>query len=417
MGKKYDIGVVGLWYGQNYGSILTYYSLKTVLEKLGYSVVMVECPIGKDYFEIQSNTHARIFAKNHFEITEYKSVKDLKDLNCVCDCFVLGSDQIFNPGIYKNFRNTFFLDFADNTKRKIACSASFGHSRWKFSFFEKLKVNYYLNKFDAISIREKSGVEILKNKFNITDVKHIFDPIFMSDVSLYNNLIEEIPENKENNYVLSYILDPTPEKKGLIKDVSKKLDKKYFNILDGFANKYDDNYKLMDLDNTLPPLNVHEVLSYYKNADFVITDSFHGTCLAILFNKPFVSLVNNRRGATRFESMLEEFELLDRMFYEIDDSVLDAVTKDIDYERVEKILNDKRKESSEWLLDALNKPLKNKKDNLIKKLIGWYFSTDIHKTVIYHKCKVMRMLSFSKRKKEHYDNKLNDLYKELQIMK
>ena len=128
-------------------------------------------------------------------------------------------------------------------------------------------------------------------------------------------------------------------------------------------------------------------------------------------------MVNNRRGATRFESMLEEFELLDRMFYEIDDSVLDAVTKDIDYERVEKILNDKRKESSEWLLDALNKPLKNKKDNLIQKLIGWYFSTDIHKTVIYHKCKVMRMLSFSKRKKEHYDNKLNDLYKELQIMK
>ena len=103
MDKKYDICVVGLWYGQNYGSILTYYSLKTVLESFGHSVVMVECPIGRDYFEIQENTHSRIFARSHFNITDYKSVKDLKDLNDICDCFVLGSDQIFNPGIYKNF--------------------------------------------------------------------------------------------------------------------------------------------------------------------------------------------------------------------------------------------------------------------------------------------------------------------------
>lgn len=417
MDKKYDIGVVGLWYGQNYGSILTYYSLKTVLESFGHSVVMVERPLGRNHPEIQENTHARIFAKSHFKITDYKSVKDLKDLNDVCDCFVLGSDQIFNPGIYKNYRNTFFLDFADNTKRKIACAASFGHSNFKFSFFEKLKVSYYLNKFDAISVREKSGVEILKNRLGIKDAKHILDPIFMSDVSLYNGLIDEIPENKESNYVLSYILDPTPEKKKLIMNASQKLDKKYFNILDGFANKYDNNYKLMDSDNTLPPLNVHEVLSYYKNADFIITDSFHGTCLAILFNKPFVSLVNKRRGVTRFESMLDEFGLLDRLFYEIDDSILDTVSKDIDYERVEKILNEKRKEALEWLSDALNKPLKNKEDNFIQKIIGWYFSTDIHKTLIYYKYKVFRMFSFTKRKQEHYDNKLNDLYKELQIMK
>ena len=104
----FDIGIMGFWYGLNYGSILTYYALNKVLQDMGYSTLMIEnlhpLVIGKI---IQK--HIPEFLQKHYTISKYRHYRNLKQLNNICNTFILGSDQVFAPGCYRWFRNSLFL--------------------------------------------------------------------------------------------------------------------------------------------------------------------------------------------------------------------------------------------------------------------------------------------------------------------
>ena len=126
MKDHYDVGILGVWYGCNYGSIATYYALQQTIEKLGYSTLMVHYPRLKPDDGRMKGRHSIRFAEEHYDISPSYHVSEIGELNKYCDAFVLGSDQLWNYGVTKIFGHSYFLDFAGDDKKKIAYATSFG---------------------------------------------------------------------------------------------------------------------------------------------------------------------------------------------------------------------------------------------------------------------------------------------------
>lgn len=126
MKDHYDVGILGVWYGCNYGSIATYYALQQTIEKLGYSTLMVHYPRLKPDDGRRKGLASIRFAEEHYDISPSYHVSEIGELNKYCDAFVLGSDQLWNYGVTKIFGHSYFLDFAGDDKKKIAYATSFG---------------------------------------------------------------------------------------------------------------------------------------------------------------------------------------------------------------------------------------------------------------------------------------------------
>ncbi|MEG2403180.1 MAG: polysaccharide pyruvyl transferase family protein, partial [Muribaculaceae bacterium] len=100
--------------------------------------------------------------------------------------------------------------------------------------------------------------------------------------------------------------------------------------------------------------SVENWLGSISKAGFVITDSFHGTVFSIIFNKPFLTILNKERGASRIESLLTMFELTDRIVYSSIEISNELLIKNIDYNKVNRIIKDERDSSLEFLKNNLS---------------------------------------------------------------
>ena len=363
MNDKYDVAIFGVWWGSNYGSIMTYYSLYHMIESQGLRAIMIDRPGFKPDHPMFS-THARRFAKENYKaISQVYPFEELGKLNEKVDTFLIGSDQVWNYGISKDYQGGFFLNFANEEKRKISYAASFGH--YSFSAPEEVveETGKLLSRFDAISVREKDGVKILKRTFGLKGTR-VLDPVFLPERSMFDGFAEKSRKKEEKKFLTAYILDPTPEKKEAILYLAKERGLEPKIMLDGMKHKFAENKKKMAMDEAvLNDIEVEEWLYYIKNCDYFITDSCHGASFAILYEKPFVCIGNEARGMSRFESLLEVFGLKDRLVR--DAKEITGNTKfvsDIDYAPVNKKLEKERERSIQWLKNALfSKQIKKKK--------------------------------------------------------
>ena len=365
--SKYDVGIIGVWYGCNYGSIATYYALNQVISSMGKSVLMIDKPIiHKDDIERKAN-HSRCFAENRYNISEQYHLDEMNKLNELCSGFLLGSDQLWNYGISRNFGKTFYLDFAEEQKKKIACGVSFGHGIDFAPPEERKEISKLMKKFDAIGVRESDAVGLCEDVYEVR-ARQVLDPVFLAEPSIYEPLIASSRYQEDDPFLLTYILDPTPEKREAILYISKKLGNiKIINILDGWTHLFEKNKNSMNLDNCLKDVHVEEWLYYIKNAKFVITDSCHGASFALIFKKQFVAITNKARGFSRFKSLSQLFKFEKRLVTDpkrilSDDSLLEPM----DYAEIDKIMKSQRKECYEWLKNALDEP-KRETSVLIKR--------------------------------------------------
>lgn len=359
-GKPYDIGMVGWWFASNYGSSLTYYALCSVLEEMNKRVLLV--PIAKPNGtpwepEIKQTVD---FMKRHFDVGEDKPFDEMYSFNDLCNSFMLGSDQMWTPGALNLVGYTFFLDFVDKNIKKIAFSTSFGHGDFNADKEACATVRDYLNRFDAISVREKSGIDVCKNRFGI-DVQQIFDPVFMCDRKKYDVLADSVQEELPKKYLLCYILDPTPEKEAAAKAIAERNGCEIITILG--MKEYAHAINNWHTGTVLPKVSAEQFLYYIKNSDFLLTDSHHGTCFGIIYHKQYAALVNASRGKTRFTTVAETLGLMDRLF----DNPLDAAKSDsiynpIDYAEVDKNLAREKENAYKWLKNALSMPSKVNND-------------------------------------------------------
>lgn len=196
------------------------------------------------------------------------------------------------------------------------------------------KVTKLLAKFDAVSVREKSGIDICR-EFGREDAVHVLDPTMLLTSGDYNRLIDDKP--RSSGIMLSYILDSNPALCALVDKVSTSLGVK--------------PVKMSGRDEVSPP--VEDWLAGFRDAEFVVTDSFHGTVFSIIYRKPFVVFGNRSRGGmARFESLLGLFNLQDHLISSVEEFDFGK-----DYSipaSIYDILAEKKSLSMDYLYNALN---------------------------------------------------------------
>lgn len=305
--EKFDIGVLGWWYGENYGSMLTYYALNRTLEKMGYSVLMIHENLGYNGWRVHWDTNIAPmeFARRvGYHYTEQIHFEEAGSLNEKCQSFMVGSDQLWNPLIGR-VNDDLFLDFVEDNKPRYAYGTSFGNrdiEKFSPEFIKKHTTD--LQKFEAISVREEYAVDIAKNIFKV-DAIQVVDPVFLLSQSDYGELAKTATYKAEGRYLASFILDPNEEKRRVIDEVAEKLELDKIVIL---ANPEDRNGALAIFNDSKYEIveeNKPENWLYtYQHASYVVTDSFHGSCFAYIFQKPFSVFYNQKRGADRFVSLM-----------------------------------------------------------------------------------------------------------------
>jgi len=345
------IGILTLPLHTNYGGILQAFALQSFLKQQGHDVWLI-----KRTWNINYITRIKIFVKHfikkyilfqkydankfihrHIKQTtqKYFTSETLQKYvkNKHFDAFIVGSDQIWRPKFAGDILYDYFLHFInDQVIKKIAYAASFGEDEWSFSKEQTTICSKLLQQFNAVSVREKSGIMLCKNNMGVI-AKHVLDPTMLLGKKNYLLLTKNIKVN--GNLFVYNILGSIQENEKIVSIVMKKEHLIPFRMT---VNKNN--------------VSVERWLKSFDVAKFVVTDSFHACIFSIIFNKPFIVFTNNVEGRTRFVSLLSEFGLENRLIQssEQTESVLNTY---IDWSFVNLVLKTKQMESLQFLQNAL----------------------------------------------------------------
>lgn len=260
------------------------------------------------------------------------------------DAYVVGSDQVWLP----HFSLNCFLDFVerDNVKR-IFYAASTGSTSFADVPSLAMKCKSLSRKFSGISVREDSLLPVVKKVLG-RDAIQVLDPTLLLDAKDY--LAACVEKEEDSPIIFTYILDKTDDKQILIDKVQKNL---HLPIVAGSVEKDYERGKRMDINKCIYPSVDHWILNMAR-AKFVVTDSFHGTCMAITFRKPFVVVGNKARGLNRFLSVLRLFNLENRL---ITDSTQfsSSFFSQLNNDSISELLEKKRKEAIDYIKRNINK--------------------------------------------------------------
>lgn len=379
------IAILTLPLHTNYGGILQCYALQTVLEGMGHQVTVLnrrwpepnaqqrvvrriaslaKCivkkylmgrkdialmsPWAENYTIYKAEQRKLIeikrFVKEHIHLTKpLRSSDELREYveaNEV-DCIVVGSDQVWRE-IYGPCIEDYFLGFLpEGDKRvKVTYAASFGTADSPISEDHLKNCIPLAKRFSSISVREQSGVEIMKDIFGV-DAKLLLDPTLLLSAEQYKFPVKDM----EKGCLVSYILDETEDKIATLQEVTEALHLKNKKLrLD--ATSQDDV--------VLP--SIEEWLSSFANAEFVVTDSFHGCVFSIINHKPFIAIANKDRGLERFTSLLGTFGLMDRLIFGHEDFICKKTLphRPIDYKLVDIKHRSLIHDSKDYLLNSIN---------------------------------------------------------------
>lgn len=367
------ISILTLPLDRNYGGILQCYALQTVLRHMGHEVKILSKPkygysycviyplsifkrllkrfllrynvsIFKPSHEIVS-ANIDIFVNRYF--TKYTKRHWNSSISKQFDAVIVGSDQIWRPQYSESIEHS-FLSFLDGKNiKRISYAASFGVDECEYNEEQIKKCSSLLRQFDAVSVREASGIDICRNYLGV-DAVQMLDPTLLLNVDDYCRLIDNTDTCPIEGSMLVYILDDTEEKRYLIETVAKErgLIPFYINI--------DTEDSTIPLENRIK-IPVEQWLRSFRDASFVFTDSFHGCVFSIIFRKEFIAIGNKARGLSRFHSLLNQFSIDGRLIlskeeYENNRALL---TEEIDYNKVCDKLNYERNRSYEFIENSL----------------------------------------------------------------
>ena len=350
--EKFDAAIYGVWKGENYGGIATYYALYRCITSLGLSALMIDPDLNRK--KDSPVSHSEKFAQRHYEaITKDFFSYDLEQLNECCDTFIMGCDQVWNYEVSRAFGKSFYLDFADDDKKIMSYASSFGHPISFTPSAEAQEIEELFHRFDFLSVRETGAVSVLKNEFG-ADSTRVLDPVFLAGAEVFDEIAAESSKKEEEKYLVSYILDPTPQIREALQYAAKKLNLKLVNMLDGIRAKFQKNKEALNLENTVENLETEDWLYYFKHSEFVITDSCHGASFAIVFEKPFVCIGNRKRGLDRFDSLMQLFQTQERYVLDPEKIMEDPkLLEPLDYQNIRTIMAQERERSWKWLRHAL----------------------------------------------------------------
>ena len=368
------VGLLTMHRVYNVGSALQAYALQHVVESLGYECELIDYRYPttehlayqqrilqvhqlslfelvmsvlrriKSIFNKDSVNPFEVFYKKHFHCTEHSYSTRLQLLtDCpVYDIYMSGSDQVWNPQ-YIGFDTSFLLDFAPEGARRISYASSFTINKLPNGFNNVYKKE--LMKFAHISVRERSGIKIVK-ELTGKDSVNVCDPTLLLSADQWSVLADQSMFKTDQHYILVYLMayayNPYP-------DVFDYIDRVYkqFNLPIVFFNAWGgqkSNYKEI----RVPVKGPNEFLYLFSHADYVITDSFHGTAFSLIFQKPFITCIQSKESQdSRVTDLLDEIGAIDyAVVYNKKDEL---PSQNIDLNVVKKI-EKYRKHSLDWLI-------------------------------------------------------------------
>lgn len=366
----YDVGIVGTYRNHNFGGYLTYYALYNVVKEMGYTPLMISQPKSAawGYWPLEDIVESETYPA-YARAPEYANRQEMTALNEKCGQFIVGSDQQYNPEFYKSWGEFTKLDWVHDYKKKLAYASSFGGDGY-FRGDEKIRADmaYFLRKFDAFSVREYPDVKLCADELGVS-AQRVLDPVFLCDSRYYLQFANQAPAEIKTHEVFlnSYMLLPIADKEKILEDVQKELNIP-LRLWSDMRTPYKYGYPIIES-------KLNTKLWNLIHGNFTVTDSFHGTCMAIIFRKNFISFGHPQWTEWRMKCILDDCGLGDRLiascswaeYMEKKELLLAPIDFDAVYER----LNPKIEESREWLLRNLNsvvkKPLSDR-DYLVQQL-------------------------------------------------
>ena len=388
------VGIASCYYHHNYGSVLQAYATQIIIEKLGHEAITIVCKDPMIYMSQPKITYyfhklmnfdivkdkirklkSKIEIKKYSEIVEGIAIRDKcfddfsnkffklsetsntrKELSCFaqkCDAVIVGSDMLWHP---INIEHDYYtLTFVPDEVKKISYATSFGTT--VIPKYQKKKARDFLKRFNSISVREQSGINVVKQLGVDKDVQVVLDPTLLFTAKEWMHIQNE-EKFISGKYILCYFLGVNTEHRkivNLIKEVTG------YKIV---ALQHLDEFVSADIEFAdIKPYNVgpSEFLNLIRNAEIVCTDSFHGTCFSLLNHKKFFVFNrfqdnNTQSTNTRIDSLLKIVNLEDRRITAktTEDNVLEQLKELINYEVVDECLEVERKKSLLFLENAFS---------------------------------------------------------------
>jgi len=351
------VGVLTLPLWNNYGGILQAYALTLTLNRLGHDVIFLDVKRNKlkkshafiqnlrrwlknkvlskagPYYpnqtelEFISNKTRNFVEKKINPSSGWMQLSELPAFSQGLDAIIVGSDQVWRPEYCPSIE-FYFLGFASKNIRKISYAASLGTDDWRLNDQNTLIAKNLLQKFNAVSVREKSAVDLIRDNMEVSAVQ-CCDPTLLLDTTDYLNIADIPNMSSGGEGLFCYILDPEESRMQGLENIGASLGYPIFYNMPKTFNKY----FAKDPESYVFP-KVESWIECFQKSDFVVTDSFHGCVFSIIFNKPFIAIANIDRGYTRFESLLEIYNLKDRLFKSISDIDPNILKKEIKWDSV-----------------------------------------------------------------------------------
>lgn len=304
------VGIVTFHAAHNFGSALQAYAMQAAVKGMGHDATIVDY-LSRDQngYRLVSFRHPKYtmrvmsklrafcgrrrafadFAASSFALTAarytYKDESKLTELQDDFDCFVCGSDQIWNLDCTQGVVEPFFLSFAGD-KRRVAYAPSLAHTEFKPENFDKEKVSRLLADFDFLSVREEETLPLFQPLVD-KPIDVVLDPTLLLDAADYEPVIAEAPV--EGEYIFMYLLRKCPELVESTIAMARETGKKVVYVSE----------KKLPIPNStnLFGIGPSEFLSLIANADVVMANSFHAAVFSVLFHKTFRVFATDGSGA------------------------------------------------------------------------------------------------------------------------
>jgi len=354
--KPFDIMLTGWHDNSNIGGSLNFYAAHEVLKSAKLSVVVANTTKEED-ITVGKRLHFDIVSE-YYQMSGYLSDKGFHKTRKFANTFVVGSDQLWNASYSSNFTQ-FYLGKIGDCK-KVSFSTSFGQEEHAYRPKIIAIAKHLLKKFDHISVREDSGIDILAG-LGVEGATCILDPVFLVPSGTFERLMQKSSYRMQGKSIFAYVLDADKSQMDFFVKLKEqlKVDTAYGMTTVGSTEVQIEDKKLMwstfsgvefDWDATSA-----DFLYNINNSEFIFTDSYHGACFAILAKKPFLLVRNSRRGQARY-ILFEKLGLMDRIVDKDNlASALRLLDQNIDWNHVYSKLNILRFHSFKWLEMALER--------------------------------------------------------------
>ena len=369
------VGIMSMQRIVNYGSFLQAYALKQLIEEFDCKVEFVDYHVGAPVITENADSKNKFVRKvekgletfqyqapfaHKLSFIRYKQsfpqkymplleITDEMNYNPTLDCLVIGSDEVFNC-IQKNSNVGYSLELfgKDNhAKRLLTYAASFGNTTLeKLEKYKKAnEVGALLKKFDAISVRDANSGTIVEQLTGKEPVYNL-DPVLTYD---YMNCCDKIPQVQTNEKYLilyAYAGRISNDEADWIAAYAKKKNLKVYAI--GGIQKCADRFEVC---------SPFEVLAYFRNAEEVITDTFHGSIFSVITHRPFTTLIRKSVGNSygneeKLSDLLNRLGLTERMTTKVEETE-HINQQPIDYEKVDDVLQKQREIAKAYLCQSI----------------------------------------------------------------